>query len=211
MKKSFTTAIAFQILSVATSLFVQADPVREGGAWIAGPEDAPITIEEYADFQCPYCTKGSNTIDEVLSNYSGKVKLVFRNLPLASHPMALTAAKAFAAVYLQSSSQAYTFEQGLFAHQNQLGHQGESFLYSYAETLGIDVARMKIDMNSEQVTKSIAADQAAAVAHNFRGTPAFMIGSHPVEGAYGYDYFKKVIDEQLNNVQIKYSNLKSHN
>jgi protein-disulfide isomerase len=78
---------------------------------IAGLANAPVTIEEFADFECKYCVRGSNTTREVLKNYAGKVNLVFRNMPLPAHQNALIAAKAFSAVCLQSPSLAYSYQK----------------------------------------------------------------------------------------------------
>jgi len=165
--------------------------------FIAGPANAAVTIEEFADFECKYCAKGSRTMREVLKNYAGKVNLVFRNMPLASHSNALAAAKAFSAVCLQSSSLAYSFQKELFDNQEKLAKEGEGFLYEAAEKLGVNVAQMKSDMNGEIVAKSISEDQQLAQSHNFKGTPSFMIGLESVVGALDYDEIKKLIDKQL--------------
>ena len=134
---------------------------------------------------------------EVLKNYAGKINLVFRNMPLPFHQNALVAAKAFSAVCLQSPSLAYSYQKNLFDNQDKLVNQGEPFLYEVAEKLGVDVTRMKFDMNGEAVAKSIAEDRQFADSHNFKGTPSFMIGTEPIAGAFPYDEIKKIIDRQL--------------
>lgn len=164
---------------------------------IAGSKDAAITIQEFADFECGYCAEGANTMKEILKNYPERVNLVFRNLPLPFHQNALIAAKAFSAVCLQSSSLAYSYQSELFDNQEKLANQGESYLYQLAEKVGVNVPKMKTDMNGEVVAKIISEDQQLAKAHNFRGTPSFLIGSEPVVGALPYEEIKKVIDKQL--------------
>lgn len=168
-----------------------------GGCVIAGSTTAPIIIEEYADFECKYCVRGSKIMREVLKNYPGKIKLVFRNMPLPAHPNADAAAKAFSAVCLQSSSLAEAYQREIFDNQDKLITQGESFLYQTAEKLGADVSQMKVDMKSEIVAQSMAEDQRLADAHNFKGTPSFMIGTESIVGALPYVEIKKIIDKQL--------------
>jgi protein-disulfide isomerase len=164
---------------------------------IAGSEGAPLTIEEYADFECPHCVRGSHTMKEVLKNYPGKVKLVFRNRPLPFHENALVAAKAFSAVCMQSPSLAFSFQKEIFDNQNELVAKGESFLYDTAEKLGVNVSRMKFDMSGDVVAASLAEDQRLAELHKFNGTPSFMIGTEPIVGAQSYEEIKKIVDKQL--------------
>lgn len=167
------------------------------GAVIAGPDNAQITIEEYADFECPYCVRGANTMRLVLKEYEGRVKLVFRNMPLEFHQHALVAAKAFSAVYLQNRNLAYEFYSEIFSNQEQLKSQGVEYLFSMAKTIGVDVEQMKKDMDSDKVYKMLEADRTAAAAHKFTGTPSFMIGNEAVTGSYPYEYIKKIVDRQL--------------
>lgn len=175
-----------------------ANNLKSEGCTIAGPEDAPVVIQEFADFYCRYCVTGSNTMKEVLKNYPTKVRLVFRNLPLPFHnPGALTAAKAFSAVWLQSSSLAYSFQNELFTNHEQLLKDGDPFLYEIAQRLGVNVTQMKIDMAGAEVAKIIADDQQLADAHEFKGTPSFLIGSEEVRGSKSYEEIAKIIDKQL--------------
>jgi len=187
--------LALAVIVIGATNFAHAGESR--GCAIAGPSNAVLTIEEYGDFECKYCVRGSKTMREVLKNYPGKINLVFRNMPLPAHQNAFVAAKAFSAVCLQSPSLAYSFQKELFDNQDKLVSQGEAFLYEVAENLGIDVTKMKSDMNGDAVAKSIAEDQQLADSHNFKGTPSFMIGTEPIVGALPYDEIKKVIDKQL--------------
>ncbi len=195
MKKhlvKLTSLLIFVATNCALAVASQND------AAIAGPDNAQITIEEFADFNCSYCAKAALTMKEVLKSYAGKVKLVFRNAPLPGHGAnSLNAAKAFAAVYLQSQSVANSFQEQLFAHQDQLISEGEPFLYETAEKLGININQMKEDMNGEAVAKSLATDQQLWESHHFTGTPSFMIGSKAMTGARSFEAIKKIIDGQL--------------
>jgi len=170
---------------------------ENGGCLIAGPEDAKLTIEEFADFECSYCAKGAKVMEQVLKEYAGKVKLVFRNRPLDFHAMALPAAKAMSAVCLQDPAKAYTFQSEIFKNQEKFKNEGESYLFEMADKLGINIPKMKDDFNSVKVSELIEQDRKRADELNVKGTPGFKIGSASIMGAYPFEEFKKVIDKQL--------------
>lgn len=192
-----TFGLMVSALFLAGSISI-AQSSRQGGRIIAGPDDAPITIEEFADFHCKFCARGSNTIGQILKNYPGKIKLIFRNLPLPMHsPGGLTAAKAFTAVSLLNPKLAYAYQNSLFQNQEKLIKVGEAFLYEVAESMGLNVPEMKESMAGEAVARIILEDQQIAESHKFKGTPSFLIGSEEVVGARPYEDIAKVIDRQL--------------
>jgi len=118
--------------------FVASLLVQDANACaIKGPENAPITIQEFVDFQCHYCKKGAATMQEILKNYPTQVKLVLRNLPLHQDEASILAAKAYAAVVLQNCGLAYDYQLALFENQDQIENAGETFLIETAEKLGI--------------------------------------------------------------------------
>jgi protein-disulfide isomerase len=178
-------------------LFTSLAQAANAGCAIAGAANAPITIEEFADFECPFCVRGSNTMKTILKDYGGKVKFVYRNMPLPMHPHSQIAAKAFSAICLQSPSLAYSFHNELFSRQDQLEDKGEGFIFDTAQKLGVNVDQMKSDMNSPEVAKILADDEQAARAHGFQGTPSFVVGTETITGAQPYAEFKKIIDKQL--------------
>jgi len=194
MKKSL---LQFAVLVGTCFGFVNSAFAGEGCV-IAGPANAPITIEEYADFECVYCAKGAEAMKKVLQDYQGKVKLVLRNMPLSAHPHAASAAKAFVAVWLQNPSVAYNFQETLFTNQSRLQNEGEEFLIEAAKSLGVDIDRMKTDMQGDEVQKILAEDAALAKGYGFRGTPSFRIGSESVLGSRPYSEIKTIIDRQMN-------------
>jgi protein-disulfide isomerase len=198
--KNHSKRLSLILIGIVTSASLTwADTNSSGsGCAIAGPKNAPLTIEEYADFECPYCVRGANTIKQALKEYPGKIKLIYRNMPLPFHSHAVAAAKAFSAVCLQSPQLAMTFHNELFANQEELQKKGEAYLFEVANKIGVNVERMKQDMDGPEVAKSLSEDQQAAEAHGFKGTPSFLIGSEPVVGAMPYSEIKKVIERQLN-------------
>ncbi len=164
---------------------------------IYGNKNAPITVIEYSDFQCPYCQRGYNTVKEVQKKYGDQVRFIYKNLPLPFHPMAMPAAKRFVAISLQSAEKAYKYHDEVFAHQDQVGTGGEKFLDGVAAKVGVNMAKYKKDIESDEVKKRIAADTAEAQKFEFSGTPGFLVAGVSLKGAYPIDSFSTIIDRKL--------------
>ena len=162
-----------------------------------GSDKANIVIVEYTDFECPYCSRGSDSLKEVLKQYDGKVKVTVKHLPLPFHPNAMPAARYFEAVRLQNPKAAAQFHDAVFAKQGELRQGGEKFLEAEAAKLGINKAKLKTDLKSDVITKKIEADMEEARTFGFRGTPSFLVGGVPVRGALPPEEFAKVIDRIL--------------
>jgi len=172
-------------------------PTVQAERGFMGDANAPLTIVEYTDFQCPYCVRGYSTIEQVLKNYEGKVKVFVKNLPLPMHPMAVPAAKRFEALRLQDAKKATAFYHAMFADQAGLNKDGEKFLDAAVKKTGADVARVKRDMDSDKVKAIIDADVAEAEKFSFSGTPAFIVDGVSVRGAYPFETFKQILDRKL--------------
>ena len=172
-------------------------PVIEASRAIAGEKSAPITIIEYSDFQCPYCSRGHETLKEVREKYGDRVRVVYKHLPLPMHPMAMPAAKYFEAIALQDAKKAYQFHDKIFENQDKLNIQKEKYLESVAEDLGMNMKKLKQDINSQVVKKRINADIAEAKKFNFTGTPGFLVNGVSIRGAYPLSEFESVIDRHL--------------
>ncbi len=162
-----------------------------------GPKDAPVTVVEYSDFECPFCKRGYETVEALKAKYGTKVRFVFKNLPLDFHPMAMPAAKRFEAIALQSSEKAFKFHNEVFAGQEKLRTEKEKFLDAAAKKAGADMAKMKKDMEGEEVKKRIEADMAEARKFGFQGTPGYLVGGISLKGAYPQPEFEKIIDRLL--------------
>lgn len=158
--------------------------VIEEGRVIFGKKDAPVTIVEFSDFQCPYCSRGYQTVKEVEKMYGDKVRVVFKHLPLDFHPMAMPAAKYFEAIAMQDHKKAEKFHDGIFEDQKSLNSDGEKFLKNLAKKVGADLKKVEKDINSEAVQKRIAADMEEAKKFEFSGTPGFLINGVSLRGAY---------------------------
>lgn len=161
---------------------------------IRGTKGAPITLVEYSDFECPYCSKGYVTVLELLEKYEGKIQFVYKHLPLSFHPNALPAAKYYEAIRMQSEDKAIKFHDNLFENLAKV-KKGEKYFKSVAKELGVDMKKLAKDVKSEEVAKRIEQDQKEAAKFGFQGTPGFLLNGIPVKGAYPTDHFVGIIDQ----------------
>jgi len=170
--------------------------IQEGRA-IKGPKDAPITIVEYSSFECPYCAKANETINEVLKAYPTQVRLVYKHLPLDFQPKSLPAAKYFEAIAMQSEDMAYKFKNLVFQEQSNLRSKGEEFLNDAAKRVGANLSKLKKDINNPKILERINADIEEARGFGITGTPGFIINGVSLRGAYPFSEFKSIIDRHL--------------
>jgi protein-disulfide isomerase len=157
-----------------------------------GPATAKVTIIAFSDFQCPYCSRVNPTMDKVMKEYDGKVKLVFRNFPLDFHPMAEKAAEAGACAN----------DQGKFweMHDKMFGNQAKLTvpdLKESAKGLGLDMAKFEKCLDSGEKKALVDADQKAGSDSGVQGTPAFFVNGIFINGAVPYEQFKEAIDREL--------------
>jgi protein-disulfide isomerase len=171
----------------------EVDPNRA----IWGPADAPVTIVEYSDFECPFCTRGFQTIEEVKKAYAGKVRIVFKHLPLDFHPKAMPAAKYFEAIARQSAEKAYKYHDLIFSNQADLRTKGEAFMKESAKKAGADMGKLAKDLADPKLMDRINADMEEAKKFGISGTPGFVINGVSLKGAYPFPDFKAIIDRHL--------------
>jgi protein-disulfide isomerase len=169
---------------------VKIDP---GKSPAKGPANAKVTIIEFSDFQCPYCKRGRDTMDEVAKAYPNDVKVVFKHFPLSFHKEAEPAARASWAA--QQQGKFWEFHDALFNNQDKLG---ADFYLATARELKLDEAKFKADMASEAAGKQVAEDADIASNNGIQGTPGFFVGGVAVKGAYPASHFKQIIDRLLN-------------
>lgn len=178
-----------------------ANPLKpdiEEGRVIFGNKNAPITIVEYSDFQCPYCSRGFQTMQQVKKEYGDKVRIIFKHLPLDFHPLAMPAAKYFEAIAKQDPAKAEKFHDTVFENQGQLKDKGEGYFKEVAKKIGVDMKKLAVDIKDEAIAKKIAKDMEEAKKFNMSGTPGFIINGVSLRGAYPFPSFKEIIDQQLN-------------
>jgi Na+/H+ antiporter NhaA len=165
-----------------------ADPVDVERDHVRGPAEAPVTLVEYGDFQCPYCGQAEPVVRELLRDF-GDLRYVWRHLPLSDvHPQARLAAEASEAAA----------EQGAFwqMHDLLLDHQGElgpKDLIRYAGQLGLDVDRFTDELRAHTWSDRVAADVESADLSGVAGTPSFFINGQRHAGAYDIDTLSSAV------------------
>lgn len=169
---------------------------------IRGPKDAPITLVEYSDFECPFCSRGYETVTALMQKYNGKIRFIYKHLPLSFHEQAMPAARYYEAIRLQDEKKAFAFHDEIFKNQRKLKN-GEAFLQATAKQVGADMAKLKKDLNSDAVTKRIEEDQKEAASFGMQGTPGFLLNGVPVRGAYPTEYFVNLVDELQKRGKLK--------
>jgi protein-disulfide isomerase len=167
--------------------------VATQGAPVRGPADAPVTLVEFSDFQCPFCKQSQATLKQILARYPGKVKLVYRDFPLDQlHPDARAAAEA--ARCAGDQGKFWEYHDIVYAHAPQ---EGPDALRGYAQQAGLDVAAFDRCVSSGTHRAGVQQDVEAGTKLGITGTPAFFVNGRPVLGAQPLEAFARVIDEEL--------------
>jgi protein-disulfide isomerase len=157
-----------------------------------GNPSAAVTIVEFSDFECPYCSKVGPTLKELEAKYGDKIKVVFKHLPLAFHKNARLAA--IASVAANRQGKFWEYHDLLFANQRALLRPD---LERYAEQLGLDMAKFRADLDSPEVAAQVDADSAEAKRIGVTGTPTSFVNGRIVKGASPAPAFSAIIDEVL--------------
>jgi protein-disulfide isomerase len=168
--------------------------VSDGGDPAIGPADAPVTIVEFSDFQCPYCkTFRDQTLDALLERYGDQVRFVFRDFPLSQlHPFAQKAAEASEC----ANEQGHYWEMHdlLFANSPNLS---EDALKGFAEQLGLDMEQFNECLDSGRYADEVTADLQEGMSYGVTGTPTFFINGIRLVGAQPLANFQAIIDQEL--------------
>ena len=157
-----------------------------------GPKDAAVTIYEISDFQCPFCSRVTGTMDRIAQTWPDDVRLVFKHNPLSFHKEARLAAIASLAASRQGHF--WKYHDTLFANQKALKRAD---LVKYAKDLGLDMEKFEADLADGALGRKVDNDQAAAVKLGATGTPAFFVNGVNLSGAKPFEEFKTEIEKQL--------------
>ena len=174
------------------SQYVRYDVASEGFPSI-GPEDAPITIIEFSDYQCPYCKRWHDQVYQPLLNaYPGKIKLVYRHLPLTSiHPDAFPAAEA--AMCAGDQNAYWPFHDKLFGGTSL----GADLYVQYAQELGLDMTAFETCITEHKFQETVQADMDFALNLGATSTPTFFVNGLAIVGAQPLGIFEQIIDKEL--------------
>lgn len=176
------------LLGSAESIVDLADPVHPDRDHVRGPSDAPVTLVEYADFECSFCGRAEPIIRELLADF-GDIRYVWRHLPLPDvHPHAQLAAEASEAAARQGAFWAM--------HDLLLDHQGALLtpdLVTYAEQLGLDVPRFTSELRRHAGAVRVTRDVEGAGLSGVSGTPTFFLNGRRHHGAYDIESLSNAV------------------
>jgi protein-disulfide isomerase len=184
--------------STKSSIAAGANPIRRVAISTdddpsIGPDNAPVTIIEFSDYQCPYCQVWYNQVyQQLLASYPNKLRFVYRDLPLPMHPEAIPAAEAANCAGEQNAY--WKYHDSLFGQQYGLNRAAYEH---YASDLGLDIKAFTACLDSQRFLKEVQADARDAASVGISGTPSFVINGRILVGALPFSEFKTVIDEEL--------------
>jgi len=166
--------------------------VKSAGHPEIGGKDAPVTIVEFSDFQCPYCGRAEPTLKQVREKYGDKIRLVYMDFPLGIHDHAIDAASAGRCAGEQGKF--WPFHDLMFSDQTKLKPDD---LKADAKKLGLDTAKFDECLDKGKYKAAIESDMAQGHDLGVDGTPAFFINGRPMTGAQPFEKFQTTIDEEL--------------
>jgi len=166
--------------------------VAPGKSASKGPATAPLQVVVFSDFQCPFCTRVEPTLTQLEKQYQGKVRMVWKNYPLPFHNNAEPAAQA--AMAAQAQGKFWQMHDKLFTNQQALDRPS---LEKYAQELGLDVAKFKADLDSGKYKDAVQAEMKEGQDLGVNGTPAVFINGRKIAGAYPFETFKKIADQEM--------------
>ncbi len=189
---------ARQIVGTAEDILDLADEVDPSRDHVRGPDDAPVTLIEYGDFECPYCGRAESVIRELLGKFGDELRYVWRHLPLNDvHPRAQLASEAAEAAAAQGRF--WEMHDLLLDHQDRLSARD---IGSYAEQLGLDVERFWDEIRRHEYSNRVAEDVATADTSGVSGTPSFFINGRRYQGAYDSQTLEAVVRAARNRARI---------
>lgn len=184
LRAKYPTKIALRAPTIEVE--TAGRPSKGGGA------DAPITIVMFSDYECPFCKRGEDVVDEVMAAYGDKVHLVFRDYPLPFHQNARPAAEA--AHCANAQDKFWEYHGKLFENQSALT---AADLKRYAGELGLDQGKFDTCLDEGTFKDAVQKDFVDGGQVGVDGTPAFFINGRMLSGAQPFEQFKTIIDEEL--------------
>jgi protein-disulfide isomerase len=181
LRAKYPTAIALRPPTVKVDV----------GSRVKGPANAPVTIVEFSDYECPFCKRAEPSIKQVLDTYGDKVRLAYRDYPLDFHANARPAS--LAAHCANAQGKFWEYHEKVMASEDL----SKTALEKIADDSGLDRAAFDACFAKDEFKAAIDADMAAGAAAGVNGTPAFFINGRMLDGAQPFEAFKEIIDEEL--------------
>jgi len=157
-----------------------------------GPDDAPVTLVEFSDYECPFCKASESVVKQVLERYPTQVKLLFKNFPIEMHPKARPAAEA--ALCAEEQGKFWEFHDKLFEKAPQIGSDQ---LGAIATEAGLDPAKLDACIQAKKLSAKIDADLEEGKKAGVAGTPSFYVNGVPLASGRSIDDFAKAINAEL--------------
>ena len=173
---------------------ILSDPVKIAinGSPFQGPEKAKITLVEFSDFQCPYCSRAIAEVENILRAYPKDIKLVFKQFPLEIHSEAQLAAEASLAANAQGKF--WPMHDKLFANFRKLSRDN---IFLWAKESGIDMEKFKVDLQSGKFRPAVEKDVKDGFEAGVQGTPTFFINGQRYSGLLDLNSVKAILDAEL--------------
>ncbi len=173
--------------------------IKLAGEPSRGPANAKVTIVEFSDFQCPFCSKGYATVEQqVLKDYGDKVKFYYKNYPLPFHPWAQAGAVAAECAKQQKPDAFWALYKGMFDQQKDITADNlKDKAHAILADQKIDQAKFDDCFDNKKTLDKVKADQAEGSSVGVTGTPSFVINGRLIVGAQPYESFKNIIDDEL--------------
>jgi protein-disulfide isomerase len=163
-----------------------------------GPANAPVTIAAFTDFTCLYCKQGEKTLEAVFNAYPGKIRVVYKNLPMSSHPGAAEAAEFMLAAYAQNKENSWKLFEDFFENRELIvGKSGDAYLRSAASARGFNMQKLLSDAKSNRVKQIMQEDEQDAQKLNIQGTPYFLVNDLVIRGALQENLFREAVNMAL--------------
>lgn len=175
-----------------SKILEDAVTIPVSGSPLIGPQNAPITLVEFSDFQCPYCVKAVSELQAVMKAYPTQVKLIFKQFPLDIHSQAAFAAAAALAAHKQGKF--WGLHDAMFAQRGKLSHE---IVLKLAGDLGLDMKRFNADLASPEIRKALDKDRSDGETAGVDSTPTLFIDGQHYNGALSLAALKPVLDAEL--------------
>ncbi len=165
------------------------------GSPARGPKGAPIVIQVFSDFECPYCRRVEESLAELEQKYPGKLRFVWHDVPLPFHVRARPLARAAREARRQGGDAAFwKLHDAIFALDRKAPRLTDDEIADAAKAIGLNEARIRAAMSDESKDGDLERDVALAERLGFKGTPTIVVGKYVVRGARPLAYFERVVE-----------------
>lgn len=163
---------------------------------VRGNPNAKITLVEFSDFQCPFCSRFHPTAKQALQEYGNDIRWAYKHFPLDSiHPQARPAAEASECVWAQKGDEGFwEFADAMFENQSRLGN---AFYQEVAQQIGVNLSQFQTCVSERTYQDKVEQDYQQGVEGGVTGTPGSFVNGTPVKGAVPYEQLKSIIEAEL--------------